>query len=67
MKWALQMIKSLLKFKPQERVSMDDVLENKYFQLEPYVIYDNPSSPLPGLCIILSQEKFKKVKLMTSV
>jgi len=61
MKWAFQMIKSLVKFKPQERVSMDEVLQSKYFQLEPYVIYDNPLSPLPDLCVILSQVNFEIV------
>ena len=59
--WALQMIKDLIKYHPRHRKSVDDVLKSKYFQPEPYVIYDNPSSPSPGLCIILSQEKFHNV------
>ena len=59
--WALQMIKDLIKYNPNDRKSVDDVLKSKYFQPEPYVIYDNPSSPSPGLCVILSQEKFHNV------
>lgn len=62
MNYALQMIKSLVKFKPGERSSVDDVLKSKYFQLDAYEINDNSSRPLlPGLCIILVQQEFHNV------
>ena len=60
-KRAFQLIKDLIKYNPEERKSVDDILKSSYFQLEPYNIYDDQSSPIPGLCVIICQDKFHNV------
>lgn len=57
----LEIIKKLIKYEPKDRKSVDEILTSKYFQAEPNVIYDIPSSPIPGLCVIVSQEKYHNV------
>lgn len=61
-KRALQLIKNLMQFNPDDRSSVDDVLKSSYFQLEPYNIYDHPSNQMaPGLCVIICQDKYHNV------
>ena len=55
------MIRDLIKYDPSDRKSVDDVLKGKYFQPEPYVIYDHPTSMKVGLCVILTQSKYHNV------
>jgi len=55
------MIRGLIKYNPNDRKSVVDTLKSKYFQPEPYVIYDNPTSLKAGLCVILTQSKYHNV------
>ena len=57
----MQMIKGLVKFDPDQRKSAEEILKSKYFLPESYVIYENPTSPKPGLCVIVTQEKHYNV------
>lgn len=56
------MTKDLIKYKATERKSVEEILESKFFVPESYVIYENPTSPKPGLCVIVSQEIHYKVR-----
>lgn len=57
------MIKDLIKYRATDRKSVEEILESKYFVPESYVIYENPTSPKPGLCVIVSQEIHYNVRL----
>jgi len=60
------MIKGLIKYNPNDRKSVIDTLKSKYFQPEPYVIYDNPAALKAGLCVILTQSKYHNVTKILS-
>ena len=58
------MIRSMIRKEPSARKPVDEILQAQYFQLdEPYNIYDNTGQNKPGLCVIISQEKFHNVIL----
>ena len=53
----------MIRFNAADRKPLNDILLSRYFQLdESYNIYDdNAGQNKPGLCVIISQEKFHNV------
>lgn len=61
---ALDLIKQfMIRFEPYERKELDFVLDHPYFKSHhPYILYDDAHpQKKPGLCVIVSQEKFHEV------
>ena len=69
---ALQTIRNMIRLNPNDRKSVEEVLQSGYFQrisLTYYDIYakDVNNEVKPGLCVIISQEIFHDVYLLKLV
>lgn len=59
---ALDLIKKMIKFERDERITLDKVLDDAYFKpVGEYQLYDRKDGAKPGLCVVVSQEEFYNV------
>ena len=62
---AVFLLKQMIKFNPDERYKLNQVLDSHYFLSEDYYqLYDKPGGVKPGLCIIFNQEIFDDVNIL---
>jgi hypothetical protein len=57
------LLKQMIKFDPNERCSLIQVLDSHYFLPDEdyYKLYDIPGEVKPGICVIFNQEIFDDV------